>query len=69
MDERDELLVTERVGLIAWHLAQGGTVTVREVATRYGVTHNGAWRILSKLGRCLPLVNDEQGHWYAMHDR
>jgi hypothetical protein len=34
----------------------------------HGVTPNGAWRILNKLGRCLPLVNDEEGRWYAIHE-
>lgn len=56
IDEDDEMVTTERVGVVVWLLARGHTFTTAEVAKISGLTTQGAWLMLSKLSRKLPLV-------------
>ncbi len=54
----DATTPTERIGLVAYLLAQGHTTTTRQLATDLGLTEHGARKMLEKLSRVLPLVND-----------
>jgi hypothetical protein len=65
MCEVEELIPTERVALIVYELTVGGTVTTAQVAQMTGITHSGAWRMLGKLSRVLPLT-EENGQWYII---
>jgi len=67
----EELVAQERAALLAWWLARGGQLTTRQAADKLGVTYLGAWRILQKLSRVLPIVFDPiddfaEGYWYAI---
>jgi len=56
------MIPTERAGRVTWMLAQGRAVTVREVAETVELTHSGAAKLLQRLARVLPLV-DDGGVW------
>lgn len=55
-DGTDEMMTTERVGVVVWLFGRGHTFTTAEVAKISGLTTQGAWLMLSKLSRKLPLV-------------
>lgn len=60
-----DYITTERVAILVLTLARGGTVTTREVSERLGITQNGAWYMLSRLSRVLPVVQDK-GQWFLL---
>ena len=65
----DDLVSTERVGLIAWALAKGEQLTTRQIADKVGIGYAGAWILMQKLCRVLPITFDEslyEGVWYSM---
>lgn len=49
---------TERIAMITWLLARGNSYTVAEVAAMAGVTHDGAYKLLCKISRILPIYCD-----------
>lgn len=53
---------TERVAKVAWRLSTGGALTTAEAAQLAGITARGAWRMLDKLSRVLPIVQVD-GVW------
>jgi predicted DNA-binding transcriptional regulator YafY len=57
-----EMLPTERIGRATWLLAQGRAMTVRQVAEELEITPHGAYQMLVRLSRVLPL-SDEGGVW------
>lgn len=61
--EEDDLITTERVTIIAWELALGGTVTPKQVSEMTGISTNGAWRMLDKMSRVRPIAEDH-GYWF-----
>ena len=61
-----DLLPTERAARLAWDFAQGRSYTVCEVAVLLSMTRRGAGLLLEKIARVIPLVEDNQGIWYAM---
>jgi hypothetical protein len=63
VNEEDDLITTERVTIIAWELALGGTVTPQSVSEMTGISTNGAWRMLTKMSRVRPIV-EENGCWF-----
>ena len=64
----DDLVSTERVGLIAWAMALREKLTTRQIADKVVLSYTGAWYIMQKLCRVLPITFDEtlyEGVWYA----
>lgn len=57
-DMLDATTPTERIGLVAYLLAQGHTTTARQLAGDLAITEHGARKMLEKLSRVLPLIND-----------
>ena len=55
--------VTERVGLVVWHLAHGESMQTRSVADLTGLTMPGAWYLMTRLSRAIPIYQDDQGFW------
>ena len=55
----DAMLPTERIGRATWLLAQGRSMTVRELAETLEMTTSGASKLLDRLSRVLPLVVDD----------
>lgn len=61
----EEFIPTERIAITVFILCQGGTVTPSYVAEITGIHPNGAWRMLSKLSRVIPLT-EENGRWWLI---
>lgn len=58
----DSMLPTERIALCTARLMQGRQMTVRQVAEELEITHSGAAKLLARISRVLPVV-DEGGVW------
>ena len=56
------MITTERVGVVVHRLAHGETGSTLEIAGWIGVSRVGAWMMLDKLSRVLPL-NLVDGRW------
>lgn len=59
-----ESIPTERVATTAWAFAQGESYTTAQVATLTGLTWFGAYKLLCKMSRVLPIYCDH-GVWKA----
>ena len=57
------LVAQERAASIAWRLCEGARMTTREVAERTGLELRGAYHMMNKLARVLPITLDDCGHW------
>lgn len=62
-----EFVTTERVAVVVRLLTLGRRMTTREVAEIAGITPGGAWSMLGKLSRVLPLAEDG-GVWAMLSD-
>ena len=58
MPSTADLTPTERIAIVTHHLATGKQLTTADVANLVGVTRCGAWEMLSKLSRVLPIAQD-----------
>lgn len=65
--ERELYGATERVGRVVFLLMQGRSLTVNDVRSLTGLGFPGAWRLLVKASRVIPLVESE-GAWSIMPD-
>lgn len=59
-------VTTERVGIVAWRLAQGNRASTAEIAEWTGMTRTGAWYLLMKLARVLP-IDIVDGRWQCVN--
>jgi hypothetical protein len=59
----DDYTAQERAALIAWHLAHGEGITTAEIANMTGLTWAGAWYLMERLARVLPIYRDDRGYW------
>ena len=57
---------SERVAIIVFLLCKGRKFTTMEVAELCGVTRRGAYAIMARISRVLPLTLDN-GTWYEYH--
>jgi len=55
--------ITERAGIVVWHLCHGESLQTRDVATLTGLTWEGARQLMVRLSRVVPVYQDEQGYW------
>lgn len=54
--ETDEYTITDRVSIVVWDIGVlGATPTTKEIADRFGMTTSGAWRMMNRIARKLPL--------------
>ena len=58
-----EYSAQEKAALIAWHLAHGEGMTTAEVASITGLSWTGAWFLMNRLSRVLPIYRNESGVW------
>lgn len=58
----DDLITTERVGIVVHRLAHGESGTTMEIAGWMGVTRIGAWYAMTKLSRVIP-IDLVDGRW------
>ena len=57
-----DMLPTERIGRATWLLAQGRAMTPGELAQAVEISPHGAYKMLVRLSRVLPLI-DDGGVW------
>lgn len=60
--QSQDMRTTDRVAMICWLLLQGRAMTTVDVAKRTGMTRQGAWYLMARLSRTVPLYNDS-GQW------
>jgi hypothetical protein len=53
----------EKAALVSWHLAHGEEMTTGEIASMTGLTWGGAWWLMARLSRVLPIYQNEKGVW------
>jgi alkylated DNA nucleotide flippase Atl1 len=59
----DTLTVSERVALVVLELATGKRLTTRQVADLCGISRQGAWLLLCRISRVVPLGYGD-GVWF-----
>jgi hypothetical protein len=64
-NSRGETLPTERIGVIVYILTEnkGTKYTTADLAQRVSLQHASMWKMLCKLSRVLPIVQEIDG-WY-----
>ena len=58
-----ETVTTERIARVTWALSEGQALTTRQAAALAGISTRGAWSMLDKLCRVLPIYQDEDNVW------
>jgi hypothetical protein len=53
----------EKAALVTWHLAHGEELTTAEIALMAGLTFQGAWFLMIRLARVLPIYRNDAGVW------
>jgi hypothetical protein len=57
-----DLTAQERSAIVIWFLARGHSFTTLEIAALTGLTRQGAWMMMDRLARQLPL-SLEHSRW------
>ena len=65
-ENNTEFITTERVGLVVHRLTLGESATTLEIAAWTGLTRFGAWEMLDKLTRVIPLTLID-GRWRCVN--
>ena len=63
MSEDQDFTPQERAALVTWRLAHGEGMQTRDVAELTGLTMVGAWYMMQRLARVIPIYQDERGVW------
>ncbi len=65
MSDTDELITTERIGLVVYTLMRprGRKHTTAKLSALAGIAHSSVWRMLDKLSRVIPVCRDVDG-WF-----
>ncbi len=66
MDLKGDLVAQERAAKVTWALAEGERLNVQDVAEFVGLTRTGAYRMMHKLARAIPITIDATGRWVRM---
>ncbi|HCS47972.1 MAG TPA: hypothetical protein DIW61_06830 [Candidatus Aminicenantes bacterium] len=56
----------ERAALVTWHLSHGDAFKTAEVCRMTGLTRQGAYRLMCKVSRVVPIFQDEKGLWQVL---
>lgn len=59
---------SERVAVIVLALARGRGLTTRQTAELTGLTLHGAYSMLCRISRSLPIYKDDAGIWKLIDD-
>ena len=55
--------ITERAALVTWHLCHGEAMQTRQIAEITGLGMAGAWVLMQRLSRVIPIYQDDRGFW------
>lgn len=56
---------TERAALLVYELASGRTMTARQISERYNITTRGAYKLVNRISRTVPIY-EESGVWRVL---
>ena len=63
---QEDYIPTERIALVVFWLVQGSQLTTGDIARLAGISQQGAWSMMQKICRVLPLYQ-ENGLWIFEH--
>lgn len=63
----DATTPTERIAVVVWRLAAGYRPTTAEIAVSAGISRSGAWEMMSRLSRVLPVCQVRNGRRLEWH--
>lgn len=66
--EACELVPTERVAIVVRCLMQGRALTTREVADMTGISSHGAYQMLSRMSRVVPVYQVDRRTWAMLSE-
>ena len=61
----DELLLSQKAALIAYHLTMGEGLRMFQIVEMTGLRRIQAWRLMSNLSQCIPIYKDK-GVWQML---
>ena len=53
----------EKAASVVWRLAHGDEVSIRQVADEFGITVQGAYRLMNTVSRVIPITTNSTGMW------
>lgn len=56
-------MTTERVALLTYHLTNGEALSTFAAAELLQVTRQGAWAMLTRMARVIPIYMNDEGLW------
>lgn len=56
--------VSTRAAAVIWRMAHGWRPTTREVAALCGIGMGGAWALMARMARGVPIALGEDKRWY-----
>ena len=62
-DNQGEFTAQEKAASVVGRLAQGRDVKTREVADEFGITIQGAYRLMNTVSRVVPICVVSTGTW------
>ena len=62
-NDSDDFTPQEKASSIAWRIAAGQEFTTREVADNFGITRQGALKMLNTISRVIPIAPNSTGIW------
>lgn len=62
-----DLTAQERAALVTFQILEGAQMTTGEIAQQVGVTPQGAWHMMQRVARVVPLYQDA-GRWRRLDD-
>lgn len=60
----DDLVAQERAALITRRLTQGERMRTTDVADSTGLSLRGAYRMMNRIARVIPITLDSNGNWH-----
>jgi len=67
--ECNDLTAQERAAIVTWRLACGERLTTQEIMRLTGLTREGAWYLMMRLLRVVPIFCDDGGEWEKLDSR
>lgn len=63
MSDTFDATPTQKAAEVAIMLERGTELTTRQIADRYGMTWEGAHRMMCNISGRVPIVKDDNGRW------
>lgn len=62
----ERITTSEAVAKLVWALAHGESFGNDEAAVMAGLTPHGAYTLLCRVSRIIPIYQDDEGHWQVL---